>query len=360
MRWDRLLVSGTAVSLPDQVSISDAVKDGRYPRELADATGQIAVTVAEPDTNPLALAVHAARRALDVSGVDPDAVALLMHTSGIDQAIPGASSTGYIQAQLGIGNRCRPSEFMYSSSAPFGSLELAMSWLGTYPVHDHPAPRPVAVITASATWPPLLLHRWTASETLPFGDAGAALVLGTDDGWAQLMSIVTRSNPWAEATLRGSERFGPVPYRRIVSFEDRRREWLRNDLSAALSGIKLVGAIQQRKTDLREKHAAMLRACVTAALAEAQVKISDINRFVLPPIGADLLHGHYLPTLDIQETRTTWDGPGRRTGRTGPADTIIGLDYLRVKGIVAPGDLVCFISETTGTAMTCGVARVLK
>jgi 3-oxoacyl-[acyl-carrier-protein] synthase III len=317
VRWDRLFIDKTAVDLPAAVLIADAVKDGRYPESRAD-NGCTAVTVAAPDALAVDFALRAARRALQISRHVPDEIALLTFTGPFQSPLtePMWSPASYIQRELGIGTRCRSEEIGQGTSGTWAAVEHALSWLGTHAVHDHPAPNPGALITAAHAWPldPLMLD-----TDIPPGSGGAALVISPYDGWAQFMSIATRSDP----ALPGS-RPDDLPFPRLTT-----EQW--------------------------ERHAALLRDTVTAALEQARVKLDQVDRVVLPHLSAQAL-GHYLPIIGVTVNQTTWTGPGRRIGHMPAVDTIVGLHHLRVSRTTRRGNVFLFLSVGSGT-MTAGVLR---
>jgi 3-oxoacyl-[acyl-carrier-protein] synthase-3 len=98
---------------------------------------------------------------------------------------------------------------------------------------------------------------------------------------------------------------------------------------------------------------------VDRALSEGDVKLADIDWFVLPSLGAGRIKAHFLDPLGIDLDRTTWPW-GRHVGHLGAGDQIAGLSHLGGAGRLARGQRCLLLGVGAGFSWSAAVVEVLR
>lgn len=338
MRWDDIYVAGTGVWLPGEVSVEAAIREGRYNTWEAQRSGQLALTVADPEEWVPDMAARAARLALRRSGHGPDDVALLLYAGLMHAGVDLWNAASYIQRRS-VGAQSLVAETRSGSNGGLIGLELACAYLRADPV------LPAAVVTSADAWPDTVFDRWRADSGLVFGDGGSAIVVSRQRGFARLVSMVTTTDPELEGLHRGDEDFSAFrqsPSSPIDLYR-RAQEFLR---------IMSKDEVWKRGTD-------GLRAAADRALHETGIGMADVTHIVMPFFGCALLTRQCLEPLQLDISRTTWEF-GRRVGHLGAGDQFAGLDHLVSSGRLASGDHVLLVGVGSGFTWTCAVLDVLE
>jgi 3-oxoacyl-[acyl-carrier-protein] synthase-3 len=342
MRWESrpLYVAATGACRPAEVSAAEATGSGRYPPAEAQRSGQLAATVTRDGRGAPDLAVAAARQALRRSGYAPADATVLLHAVLFHAGLDVWNCAAYIQRELGMTDPGTFVSEVRNGCNGMGSVELAARYLLA---EDDER---VAVITAADCFPEPLIDRWNSTPGMVFGDGGAAVIVTKERSraFARILSICSASDPALEALHRGDLRFGPGQF----PIELRRRA------KAFLDGMSRAEA--EEVLARREKG---LVGVVEAALADAGVKMADVEHVVYSFISRYNLGKELLDPLGIEIERTTWHF-GSRTGHMGNCDVFAGLNYLAESGQLAAGQKVLLVGAGGGLVWTTAVLEVLN
>ncbi|WP_433338434.1 ketoacyl-ACP synthase III family protein [Spirillospora sp. CA-294931] len=333
MRCDGLFIAGVAHRLPPMTDVAEALADGRYDPGEQAFNEYAGVTVAESEA-PAEMAAHAARRALERSGVPADDVSLLLHASAWFQGLDYWPAASYVHREVLRGSRHAPAlDVQQMCNGALGAVELAASHLMAVPT------RAAALVTAADRFGGPAFDRWRGDvRGIVYGDGAAAAVLARR-GFARLASVATVVDTELEGMYRGDVPFSREPGR-PVDVRARRRQF------AAAGGLGVATRTTEGLTE-----------AVGLALDEAGVKIGDIARSVFPNVGRQVLRTRYAAPLGLDPDRTTWEF-GRRTGHVGAADQFTGLAHLAETGALTPGDHVLLVGIGAGFSWTCAVLEI--
>jgi len=339
MRLDDLFVAGIGSWLPPAVDVTEAVADGRYDPEEQAANEYLSITVAG-DEAPPEMAVRAGRQALARSGVPSGDIALLLHASLWYQGIDFWPAASYIQQHvLGDARYVPAIDVHQMSNGSMAAIELAASYLAA----DNG--RPAALVTSADRLALPGFDRWRSDlRGIVYGDGAAALVLARE-GFARLVSVVTISDSTLEGMYRGRDSFGVAPGHAGQPLDNRAR---RADFAAGADTDRLGRRVFSGLTEAIER-----------SLAEADLKLADVDWAVFPNLGAGTLRRTYLEPLGLDLAATAWEW-GRRTGHVGAADQIIGLGSVADSGRAAPGDRVLLVGIGAGFSWTCAVVEFIS
>jgi 3-oxoacyl-[acyl-carrier-protein] synthase-3 len=338
MRYDDLYLSGLGSYLPHGVSVDDAVAAGKYEPEDQESSGQQAVAVAGPgDTQPQ-MAAAAGRVALDRSGYRGADVALLLHAVTTYNGLEAWNVGCYLQNEV-LGGAGLSFEIRQLSNGAVASIELAAAYLAADPG------RTAAMITAADQFAEPAWDRWNATWGLVYADGASAAVLSRAGGFARVLSAVTITSPELEGLHRGSLSFGASPDTRDypIDFKARALDY------GQTANLEEVG---------RTMAASLVRAASTAS-AEADIDVADIEHYVVPSFGKELLQRECLAPLGIDIERSTW-GWGKNVGHAGAADQFASLTYLSEADKLAPGERVMIVGVGGGFNWTCAVLEVTE
>jgi 3-oxoacyl-[acyl-carrier-protein] synthase-3 len=338
MRWNDLYVSGTGAWLPKAVEVSEAMAGGRYPTESAERSAQLSVTVAGKDEYLPDMAVGAARQALARSGSSTGDVVAVFHSTVLHAGLDVWNLGSYIQRSV-----ARPNAFVAEvrsgSNGGLVAVETAAAYLRA---HQETG---VAVVSAGDRWPEPYFDRWRA-DRIVYADGAAAVTLSRTGGFAQLLAMVTRTDPELEGMHRGTERLAGIGSGPLepVDLDRRHREFL-----AELSREEV-----WRRLD------AGIRGTCAQALEEAGITGGEVDRFVVPHFGLWLTRRQILEPLGITDLgRTTWDF-SRQVGHLGAGDQLAGLNHLAETGELRPGQHVLLVGAGAGFTWTGAVLRILR
>lgn len=337
MRCD-IYVAGVGVSIPPATPVEVAIAEGRYDRQEANRSRQLAATVAPDDEGVHDLAVAAATRALEHAGTAAGDIGLVLHTSVWDTGFDVWNPAAYIQRELDIPTGTGEVAEIRSGCA--GSL-LALRWSCLH-LQSQQA-RPAALVTAADCWRPPTIDRWRSDPQTVMGDAGGALVLSRSPGFARVASVCSYTDPNLEELARGNEPFRPLlhPERKYpLDMSSRARAFMRT---------KPVEEIQRRFNE-------GVSTVINNAVTEAGIELRDIDHLVLPFLGWHSLKPIYFDRLGLDVERTTFEY-SRRIGHTGAGDPFIGMEQLVRSERLKPGDWVLLVAAGVGFVWTAAVLQ---
>ncbi|QWP77573.1 ketoacyl-ACP synthase III family protein [Lysobacter sp. K5869] len=348
MRPPCLYIAGLGACLPPALSAKEAVARGWYDAESYVVDGWTGACDAG-DASPLRLALNAGRVALARGGRGSAGVDLLLHACVLPQGPHFWAPQAWLERQL-IGRGVRAIELHQSCTGAFAGLELAAAWL----MQD--GERDVLLTCAdNFGYDPGLgrdpTFRWryarnrrTARGSV-LGDAGAAALLSNRGGFAQVLSVVSRTLSPLEEAYRGDAPLFPAelgaehPLRIGPRFEqyERRRP---GGVSAALE------LINATRIELAKQ-----------ALHEAGVGAQDIARVVHVFAGTERYVQQFLEPLGIDPARGLLEF-GRELGHLGACDALVGLEHLVASGQLRGSDRVLMTANGASTAVACAVVEI--
>ena len=337
MRTAQTYLRSIGVHLPPVVTIETAVAEGRYPVDEVEyfrlGGAAVAGDVPAPE-----LALRAARQAFARSGgVPPDGLDLLLYSDVWHQGPEGWQPQYYLQQHL-VGADVLAVELRHGCCGLFSGLQLAARYL---------RPGGTALLVGADNHGTPLVDRWRMIEGCVMGDAGCALLVTTDTGIAELLSVNVIVLPEAEAVNDGGVPMFPpdATVGRKLDFATRNREFRERLLASG--GTAALFAIQKT-----------LMALVDRTLDEAGVPLSKVRRVAFPHGRWDDLEQRGLNWLGLRMADTTWDY-GASIGHLGVSDQFVALDHLLATRAVDPGDHVMLVGLGAGTTMACAVLRIL-
>jgi len=339
VRYDDMYVAGVASWLPPSTDIVAAVAAGICPPEVAREADVEAVAVSTGEAPP-EMAVRAVRLAVERSGCETSAFALIAyadtHYNGHDLWLASA----YIQ-RLAVGNH-NPAlavEVRQMSNGGMAALELAAGYLtGTR--------QRAAVVAAADRFSLPGYDRWRSHGGTPLGDGASALVLSREGGFARLLCAVSWTEPELEGAHRGDDPFGVAPFSlgQPVNVPAMREAF-----------IARLGADNWARLTESGRRSALAH-----TLKEAELRLDQIDWFVLPNLGSRRLTAEYVEPLGIDLARTSWETWGRRVGHLGAADQFAGLEHLLLSGRLREGQYCLLLGSGGDFTWSCALLEVLE
>lgn len=335
MKWGSLYIEGTGSYLPPtRVRAADMVSAGRFDAVEHQKTGQVSVTVSNPDKGESApdMAVTAGRTALAESGSAGGDIALLVHAVVLHNGLEAWNCGAYIQNELGIGD-CLPIEIRTACAGAIVGMELVGRWF------DGQAR---GLVTASDAWRLPLFDRWNSDSGLVYGDGAAAAVIGPGPGPFRVLSTSIVTDAHLEQMHRGHDSLAMPLYGADGPI----------DLQARVAGFTETHDIDEFWT----RNSAALTRCAETALGDAETHHSDITRWIVPNFGNVLLRKQCFEPLKIRHDQTLVE-LGHRIGHTGAADPLLGLDLLRRDHELNAGDRIMLTGIGVGFTWGCAVVE---
>lgn len=340
MRWDDIYVSAAAACLGRLESTDSAVSEGRYEAQEKEASGYLAVRVA--DSGPAVdMAVGAGNLALERAGVDSGEVDLVVHSSVAHQGLDDFAPAAHIQSRTTRG-RATPLEVRQASNGGMAALHLTAAHLsmGTAPAS--------ALLTTSDRFTQPSYDRYRTASGCLLGDGGTSLVLSRGSGVARLLSssvlgdttfegLQTGDEPWCDAS--GGNGWPVDQNARVEGFTARHGPEVFMDL---------VQSIWARE-----------RETIETALADAGLGAEEIAWWVFPNMGLNLTNWEARSAFGVDLSRTTWEW-GRRVGHLGAGDQFAALAHLVESGAARAGDHILLNGAGTGFSFASAVVRVLE
>ncbi|MEU4117803.1 ketoacyl-ACP synthase III family protein [Kitasatospora sp. NPDC028055] len=328
-----LYIAAASSWLPARMTLDDAESAGLVERSRVWNTGIESVCVSVDRSAP-EMAVLAARDALERAGVGPQELQLRLHACAYHQGHDMWPSASYIQ-QFSGGGTCPAIEVRQMSNGGMAALELAAGYL----LADD---RSAALITTADRFCLPGFDRWRSDPSIVCGDGATAVVLSTRAGFAELRGLATVSDPELERGGRG-DRFSDAPLAAGGPVD------LNANSDSLVRELGLEGLLRRIEAGQRE---AFDRACV-----QADVKLSDIDWFVLPNLGRTRMRAQFFDPFGIDPQRSTWAW-GRQVGHLGAGDQFAGLAHLVAKGALKPGQTCVLAGVGAGFTWTVGVLEI--
>jgi 3-oxoacyl-[acyl-carrier-protein] synthase-3 len=338
MRTSNLYLRSIGVFLPPVVSIAAAVAQGRYPADEVEYFRLGGAAVAGDLPAP-ELALRAARRAFDRSGgLVPRDLDLLLYADVWHQGPEGWEPQYYLQQHL-VGGDVLAVEVRHGCCGMFSAIQIAARYLRS---------GDTALLVGADNHGTPLVDRWRMIEGCVMGDAGCALLVTTDGGFAEVRSVNVTVLPEAEAVNDGGVPMFPpdATVARPLDFAARNREFRTRLLAGDGAGVML--AIQTTLMKL-----------VDRTLDEAGLTLGDVTRVAFPHGRWDDLEHRGLNWLGLGLSDTTWEY-GASIGHLGVSDQFVALDHLLSSGALVPGDHVLLVGLGAGTTMACAAVQILS
>ncbi|MFD5234120.1 ketoacyl-ACP synthase III family protein [Streptomyces qaidamensis] len=328
-----LYIAAASSWLPPRMTLDEADRAGLVDRSRVWNTGIESVCVSADRSAP-EMAVLAARDALERAGSGPQDLHLLLHACAYHQGHDMWPSASYIQ-QFAGGGTCPAVEVRQMSNGGMAALELAAGYL----LADD---RSAALITTADRFCLPGFDRWRSDPSTVCGDGATAVVLSTRAGFARLRGLVTVSDPELERGAR-ADRFSDAPMTAGGPVD------LNPNSDSLVRELGLEGLLRRIEAGQRT---AFDRACV-----HADVKLSDIDWFVLPNLGRTRMRAQYFDPFGIDPQRSTWAW-GRQVGHLGAGDQFAGLAQLVSEGALNPGQTCALVGVGAGFTWTVGIVEI--
>jgi 3-oxoacyl-[acyl-carrier-protein] synthase III len=339
MKTERLYLAGIGSDLPPLYAAERAVAEGTYDEADRLASGMRSAAVSESTPAP-DMAITAAKIALQTSGHGPDDIGILLHSYTHHQGPDGWSAAHYILNNT-VNQPIPAVEIKQGCLGMIASIEAAANRLIANPTHD------AALITTGDNFSTPLVDRWRASGLFVLADAGAAVVLSSRGGFAELLAVGSLSDSSMEILHRAGEDLFPpgVTRGRGLNFGERavkvREQWA----AGQAPPIKHFG---DRVAEIAER-----------TLDEAGISFDKIAKVCHIGFGRPALEAMFLLPLGVPAEKEIWDY-SNTIGHTGAADLFLGLEHIWRTGQVSPGDTVLLIGASTGMEAGAAVVRIVE
>ncbi|WP_460344737.1 ketoacyl-ACP synthase III family protein [Actinoallomurus acanthiterrae] len=322
------------------MSIETAVERGLYPAEEVEVF-QVAGAAVAGDVPAPEMALRAARDAFSRCAERPTDLDLLLYSDVWHQGPEGWQPQYYLQQHL-VGGDVLAVEVKHGCSGMFSSLELAASYLRA------DSARRTALLVSADNFGTRLVNRWRMIPGVVMGDAACAALLGTEPGFAELLSVNLVTVPEAEAVNQGSDPLFPpdATIGRELDF-GARNERFRQELLAN-QGTGPLFTVQKAMLEVVEQ-----------TLTEAGVALGDVKRVAFPHVRRDDIEWRGVNWLGLSMSQSTWEF-GRTVGHLGAADQFVALDHLLETGRLARGDHLLMVGFGAGTTIAAAVVRILE
>ncbi|MEU4642938.1 ketoacyl-ACP synthase III family protein [Micromonospora sp. NPDC023814] len=337
MRTAGTYIRGIGAYLPETVTVEDAVAQGLYPQEDIETHGlggaAIAGELPAPD-----MALRAAQDALKESELGRGDIDLLLYAATWHQGPEGWLPHAYLQHYL-LGGVPRATEIRQGCNGMFTMLEIAASYLKAAPE------RKAAMLVAADNYGTPLLDRWRTNLGFILGDAASAVVLSTESGFAELLSVCSITVPEAEEVHRGGEPMFPpgMTVGRELDFGAR----LFYHITEQTPVLAVLGEAQETMTTVAEQ-----------ALAEAGIGTTDLAKVSFMNYSREVVEQRCMAPLGLGMEKSTFDF-GRMIGHCGASDHLLALHHSLRAGEVTAGDHVLWLAMGPGVEFTTAVLRVL-
>ncbi|MPZ81286.1 MAG: 3-oxoacyl-ACP synthase [Actinophytocola sp.] len=340
MKTPGIFIKGTGVYLPDKVTSEWAVEQGLYSAEEIELHGLTSTSVAG-DTPAPEMALRAAERALKRCRQDGTDLSLLLYASTWHQGPEGWLAHSYLQHHL-VGGDVPATEIRQGCNGMFTSLELAVCHLRAEPQ------RQAALLVAADNYGTPMVNRWRMGGGYIGGDAGSAVVLAKDSGFARLLSVASTTVDEAEEMHRGDEPLFPpgITVGRGLDFTTRNQEFQRH-ARRRTAGTAPLFKVHQRTISI-----------VETVLAEADLEIADIARVAFMNYSREIVEQRCMAALGLPMSRSTWD-IGATIGHCGASDQFIALDHLIGTGGLRPGDHMLMLGVSPGVTLAAAVVQIV-
>jgi 3-oxoacyl-[acyl-carrier-protein] synthase III len=326
-----MYIRGIGVHEPEQIGIDWAVRRGLIPAEEAGRSQLLGALVAG-DTPAPEMALNAAREAVSRCGQQPRELDLTLYSATWHQGPEGWSPCSYLQRHL-TGGDVPGMELIHGCSGMFGGLELAASYLRA------DVARTSALLVSSDNYGDAVADRFVPGPFWP-GDAAAAVVLGKEPGFAQLLSVVSGIVLDELDLFRGGQPMFPPS----ATSGARVALWTRGRKNRRQRTPVEVAKLKERMERMQRTYARVTE----QALAEAGITVGDVTRVGVIHTIREVIEDRGMHQLGVDLDKSTWDY-GRRVGHCGASDHILALEHLVNTGELTAGDHYMMLGTGPGT-----------
>ncbi|ADI10830.1 3-oxoacyl-ACP synthase III [Streptomyces bingchenggensis BCW-1] len=329
-----MYIAAVGTYLPDSVSVTEAVRQGRLDAAEAERSGLLGAAVAG-DTPAPEMGVRAVRTALGRWGGDISELGLLLYVEGYRCGPDGWLPQSYVMREA-VGGDLLAVGVRQGCNGVFGALELAAA-------HLRGGGSEAALIVAADNMGSPLVDRWRASPGYLLADGAAALVLTRSAGFARLLSVNSKAVPELEALHRGIQPLDPSGSARPVPLElgARQREFLGGDDAPKDWMLRVMKA----QGELMAK-----------TLEEAGIAAEDMTRVVTAHANQELVDA-WLSSLGRTLEQSAWSF-GRRVGHLMAGDQLASFEHLLMAGEIGPGDRVLLVGSGPGLGIAAAVVEL--
>ena len=334
-----LYISGVGAYVPGTVTVEHAVKAGWYPAEQAELH-QLGGAAVAGDIPAPELALRAARSAMVRSGRFAAELDLLLYASTWQQGPEGWPPHAYLQRHLD-GDHILATQLRQGCNGIFAALELAVGYLRAEPG------RRAALLVAADNYGTPLADRWRMGQSYIAGDAGSALVLDTEPGFARLLSVCSASVSAAEEMHRAAEPLFPpgITQGRALDFAAHTERYRQRAVRDG-TGTGVLVTVHQRLAEVIDR-----------SLAEAGIAMEDVTRVAVMNHSRDITEQVCEAALGLPLSRSTWEF-GRTIGHCGASDQILSLEHLVVTRELGPGDHLLMLGQGPGVVLSGAVVEI--
>jgi 3-oxoacyl-[acyl-carrier-protein] synthase III len=334
-----MFIAGLGSYVPDSFSVKKAVELGLCDASMHEEVGWESVHVAG-DTPAPEMAVRAAGVAMGRAGLKPADYALLLHASVSHQGPDSWTPHHYIQART-LGRHGLAIHLREGCQGMLSALDVAARYLGGSPG------QPAALVTGSDNWGRPLVDRWRCQPKTVLSDAGAAMVLSRQGGFARVLSVATTCIPELEEMSRTDAPVFPPPVTLGAEMDLAPREL---EVVAGRPFEDLFGEVKQGHAEV-----------VAQALAEAGLTADDITKVCMSFVVNSRYVTNVVESLGFPSSCTSWLlEHSREFGHAGSTDPVLGLTHLVETGQVGPGDRLLVMGSTWMIARTCAVVEIVE
>ncbi len=327
----RAYIAGTGSYLPtrvmDNVELCSIVPDSA-PEWISRKLGIEARRIAAPDEQASDLGANAARAALEMAGLEPDALDGILCAVGTGDVITPATA-GYIQQKLGCTNKCFAMDLKFACAGTISGIAMARGLIESGQA-EHVLVVGTQVITRTSL-------DWTDRRTAPiFGDgAGAVVVSRSPDGRRGLLASKLRTDG-SLAHIVGQYGGGTIDPLTAELVAERRHKLVMDGREVWDCAVREMPAV------------------VREVLALGNATVSDVDFVVSHQANKRLLMA-VLEELGVPPERTYTNV--ERYGNTVAASAMIALDETVRQGLVRPGQLIVLLAIGAGMAWGAHLVR---
>ena len=334
-----LYITGVGACLPGTVTVDQAVAAGWYPAEQAELHELGGAAVAGEIPAP-ELALRAARTALVRSGRFPAELDLLLYASTWQQGPEGWPPHAYLQRHL-VGDQILATGLRHGCNGMFTALELAASYLRAEPG------RRAALLVAADNYGTPLADRWRMGQSYIAGDAGSALVLETEPGFARMLSVCSASVSAAEEMHRAAEPLFPpgITQGRALDFAAHTERYRQRAIGEG-TGTGVLVTVHQRLAEVIDR-----------SLGEAGITMDDVTRVAVMNHSRSITEQLCEAALGLPLSRSAWEF-GRTIGHCGASDQVLALEHLVLTRELGPGDHLLMLGQGPGVALSGAVVEI--
>jgi 3-oxoacyl-[acyl-carrier-protein] synthase-3 len=338
VKVDGVSLAGLGSFLPPTINIHQAVQDELIDAQAAQRYGIQSVTDAGEVPAP-ELALRATQTALDRAGRAGIELSLVLYVSVWHQGPHGWCPQYYVQRGIGA-SMATAAEVRQGCMGMFSALELGAAHLMASPTHT------AALLTSGDNFNSPLLDRWRFSPHFVMGDAGSAMVLTRDEGFARLCAVNAVTLPEYETMHRDSAPLFPPgsTLGKPLNFGDSKQNWLDARPVGDDGPLRLIAAQEE---------------IVSRTLEESGIELADVTRVGYVNGSRERVEGRAMIPLGLPMSRSTWE-QGRTVGHIGASDQIVALEHLLARGELTAGDHFLMLGVGPGLNIACAVFEILR